>query len=470
MNTKCVQYQDKNIMDSLYLIAVLYIFVGGLGFLLNIIASTFLTKLTQKPLKPLTVYGLSDTLCGTLTGISLLCDGCVYIANVAYRNSCSRYFLIYTLVLLPVVTSSFSALGIATENYRMSVVARPRARHWRRRLSTAWCLASWVIAGGFVIVVWAYTQVVPINGKLSTSSSYWHNNAIRYKRGLLSDLWEYNSQHDWSTDYRESVIIGLVYGITGGNISHTDLERYHGITRHGQRLNLDIIKNLHTALGITEEDQQRVFGELVQQTQNVHNSTVNKTDLTLPGAGNSPEVGNQTDITNTEITSSHTTNSPATPQDVQNNSSQLSNLFQTPQSIADISTANTEPITNNTELNSTHVQVVPTHFQIHAYSGSSGYNITTETTNILGTRGNVPLTTNKEQQKTFASNSKPSTLHETPVTRSETNTSSSVSPTVALNTTINPQENKSTTLPPVTLPSSTTCQAQVKSQLLHFSI
>ena len=77
-------------MAGLSVAASLYIFVGGLGFLLNVIAMIFLVHQPQRSLMPLTIYAISDTLSGSITGLGLFCDGCLYFADVFYSNTCYR--------------------------------------------------------------------------------------------------------------------------------------------------------------------------------------------------------------------------------------------------------------------------------------------------------------------------------------------------------------------------------------------
>ncbi|XP_071533031.1 uncharacterized protein [Panulirus ornatus] len=280
-------------MVGLSLVAMLYIFVGGLGFLVNMMATAFLVSRPEKPLMPLTIYGLSDTLSGALTGIALLCDGGLYFANPIYNNSCSRYFLIYTLLAFPIVTGNFSTFGVATEHHQVIAAAPSQPVNFRHTFSLVWTVASWFIAIAFIIVLWGHTMVFSVK-EVHKNIFSWENEEIRHNRGLLENLWEHNSQQDWSSDYRENVIIGLIYGIVGGNISHNTLKHFRGGTQNEQfqPINQKGIKELHAALGITNEDLQRVFGEkLNENSQNVYQTN----NTSLHAIGNLTENNSDTD-------------------------------------------------------------------------------------------------------------------------------------------------------------------------------
>ncbi|XP_069164636.1 uncharacterized protein [Procambarus clarkii] len=253
-------------MVWLSFVATLYIIIGGLEFLLNLMASTFIISRRHSPIMPLTIYGLSDTVSSALTGIGLLCDGCLYFTNLMYSNSCSRYFLIFSLLIFAIVTSNFSTLGSAIEHYQGVFTVFPQSRNFQNTstFSLMWTMSSWFIALIFVSVIWGHTKVFSVYDTQNNTLYLESSRQNRNNRGLLENLWERNSQYDWSSDYRENVIIGLIYGIVGGNISHTALEKFHGIahTKEKQTENLQIIKQLHSTLGITDEDQQRIFGEI----------------------------------------------------------------------------------------------------------------------------------------------------------------------------------------------------------------
>nr|XP_053642946.1 uncharacterized protein LOC128695989 [Cherax quadricarinatus] len=292
-------------MVALSLVKTLYIITGVLEFLLNLRALTFLISNPQRPIMPIIIYGLSDTLSGALAGVGLLCDGCLYFANLLYSNSCARYFLIYSLLLFPLVTSSFSALGVAIERYQGILTASSHSDSFLRTFSLMWVMTSWFIALAFMIVLRGHTKVLSVYA-VQDNEFYWEKHIeIRNNRGLLEDMWEHNSQHDWSSDYRENVIIGLIYGIVGGNISHAALEKFRGIPKLKQKQteNLQIIKRLHVALGITDDDRQRVFGELSKAPENINqgNNDTILNDIQNPiKTSNEKDNFNKSNITNSK--------------------------------------------------------------------------------------------------------------------------------------------------------------------------
>lgn len=321
-------------MIGLSFVATLYIFVGGLGFLVNMVATAFLVNRPQEPLMPLTIYGLSDTLSGALTGIALFCDGSLYFANFVYRNSCSRYFLIYTLLVFPIIISNFSTLGVATERHQVIAVALPQPENFRRTFSLVWTVASWFIALAFIIMLWGHTMVFSVKA-VHNNIFYWENEEIRHNRGLLENLWEHNSQQDWSTDYRENVIIGLIYGIVGGNISHDTLEQFRGVSQNEQiqPINLKKIKELHTALGINTEDLQRVFGEKLNENSQYKNQTNN---TTLHTTGNLTENNKGTDTLLTQTYNNFKTFKPSSTEIVKNLTNNSSKHSSKPFQIKDV--------------------------------------------------------------------------------------------------------------------------------------
>lgn len=467
-------------MDGLFIAATLYIVVGGTGFLLNILA-TISHLITHRPLMPLTIYGLSDTLSGVLSGTGLLCDGCLYIADLTYRHSCSRYFLMYVLLLLPIITSNFSTLGNAVEHYWAMVGAHSEPGHRRCTFPTVWCLVSWFTVVGSVLVVWGHTSVDSVDARLN-DGSYWHNNAIRINRGLLQDLWEYNSQQDWSTDYRESVIIGLVYGITAGNISHRDLLRFYGAETDEQTANLklQVVKELHTALGITDKDQRRVFGELlVQQTQKITNiGSINHDISSSNGAGHNYSSTEEEDTTITPITSTETkTDLPSNSTNLENSSVFLqndssppaSNFLQTtltPPSNPDTRQANVWPLKQDKVISLLPVLVG---------DGTEG-----QTEKIMGVKTSTPTYATEDTTQEFDTTTNPHTaddqeqyiadtlelirsiIQEMPIEPTKMNTSGSITHTGEHNVILNPDEEEiQTAMSSPTHPIATTCQVQV---------
>ena len=77
-------------------------------------------------------------------------------------------------MLFPIVTSNFSALGVAVERYR-AIVKLHRAVNLQRLVSVVWTLVSWFIALFFVIVLWGHTRLFTIQIN-EDNTFYWQDN------------------------------------------------------------------------------------------------------------------------------------------------------------------------------------------------------------------------------------------------------------------------------------------------------
>ncbi|XP_076044914.1 uncharacterized protein LOC143027513 [Oratosquilla oratoria] len=206
-------------MGILSFVASLYIFVGGLGFLLNMTAAVFLINKHHHTILPLAIYGLSDTLAGTVAGIGLFIDGCLYFSNLTYSSTCYRYFLTYTLLMFPLVTSNFSALGVAIERYR-AIVNLERSENTYKLFSVVWTMVSWFTALAFVIVLWGHTEL-HLQPVTHDSTFHWeYENDYRHSRGLPEDIWSQRSQFDWASHAKKGdIVVGIVKGIVLNEVS-----------------------------------------------------------------------------------------------------------------------------------------------------------------------------------------------------------------------------------------------------------
>ncbi|XP_027215375.2 uncharacterized protein [Penaeus vannamei] len=200
-------------MSTSHFIASLYIVVGGSGFLLSTIAMILLATHSRQPLMSLTVYGLTDTVAGVLTGIGVFCDGCLQFIQLIYSNSCHRYYVIYILLVFPLVAVNFSALGMAIERFQVVRNSVSQSSKFHRFFPFTWTMTTCLSAFTFMIVLWGNTHVDSIH-TIKDFSFYWEKSQeIRHTRHLLDNLWAYNSQYDSSADQQEEIIVNLVRSI-----------------------------------------------------------------------------------------------------------------------------------------------------------------------------------------------------------------------------------------------------------------
>ncbi|KAK7071070.1 hypothetical protein SK128_015586 [Halocaridina rubra] len=133
--------------------------------------------------------------------------------------------------------------------------------------TTVWLMFSWFTAIAAIIILGGHTTHKHIQEN-NDNTFYWGRSELaRSNRGLVKNLWIYNSNSDWSSDHRENAIIGLIYGIIGGNLSHQALETFHGNAYDAdiKQAKLNIVKALHIGLGIEKDDFQKVFGITLEE-------------------------------------------------------------------------------------------------------------------------------------------------------------------------------------------------------------
>ncbi|XP_050725729.1 uncharacterized protein LOC127003297 [Eriocheir sinensis] len=255
------------------IVAILYISTGGLVFTINALPAFLLLKTFPRSFLALNIYEVSDTIVAILSGLGLICDGCLSLNSQNYYNSCTRYMLIQTLMIVPVVISHFTIYGIFVKHLQDSNENFYGQQPFQKIISVIWTGVAWLIALVFTLILWSGTQGFHVR-LAHGNSSYTVKPETRSSKNLVDKLWQYNSNEDWSSDYRESVIIGLIYGIVRGNISHEELQRFRGVSLNNGMTNQSkiAIKKFHTVLGISEKEQKRIFN-LNKNNSNDYNST-----------------------------------------------------------------------------------------------------------------------------------------------------------------------------------------------------
>lgn len=254
------------------IIAVLYISTGGLVLTMNTVSAFLLVKQLPRYFMALNIYEVSDTIMAILSGLGLICDGCLSLSSQNYYSSCTRYLIIQTLMIIPLAISHFTIYGIFTKHLQDSNEKFYSLRSFQKTISMIWTGVAWLIALVFTLVLWSGTQ--GFHGRPDHSNtSYAVKAEPRNSKNLVNKLWQYNSNEDWSSDYRESVIIGLIYGIVRGNISHEELQRFRGVSVEDGITNQSktTIKEFHTALGISEKEQEYIFN--INSSNFDHNPT-----------------------------------------------------------------------------------------------------------------------------------------------------------------------------------------------------
>lgn len=254
------------------IVAILYISTGGLVFTINALPAFLLMKTLPRSFLALNIYEVSDITVAILSGLGLVCDGCISLGSQNYYNSCTRYMLIQTLMIIPVIISHFTIYGIFVTHLQDSNEKFYGLQSFQKIISMIWTGVAWVIALVITLILWSGTEGFHMT-LAHGNSSHLVKPVTRSSKNLVDKLWQYNSNEDWSSDYRESVIIGLIYGIVHGNISHEELQRFRGVSLNDGITNQSkvAIKNFHTVLGISEEEQMHIFN--LNKTHSNHNNS-----------------------------------------------------------------------------------------------------------------------------------------------------------------------------------------------------
>ena len=141
-------------------LANLYIIVGAISFVTSVITAIVLvTKFINQPVAH-GFFSYSDILSSVLFSLGLLLNG-VLPFNPTFDVPCYQYVLVYSLFVVPMITSFFSVLGMAIERFQAFAVYRDTSV-MSKKFSIAWFVASWLIAVCFVVI---------LNGQLKDSRS-----------------------------------------------------------------------------------------------------------------------------------------------------------------------------------------------------------------------------------------------------------------------------------------------------------
>ncbi|XP_042887777.1 uncharacterized protein LOC122263435 [Penaeus japonicus] len=259
-------------MSAIPFIASLYIIVGGFGFFLSAIAMILIATQSRQPTMSLTVYGLTDTIAGVLTGVGVFCDGCLQFTHLIYSNSCHRYYVVYALMVFPLAAVNFSALGMGIERFQVVRNSVSQSSKFHRLFPFTWTMTTCLSALTLMIVLWGNTHVHSIHA-IKDHSFYWEKSQdIRHTRGLLDDLWAYNSQHDSFADQQEEIVISLVRSIIQ-NFSSTvpDNVRDDQLNDQLNDFNLPLITQLQEVHSENDPNLSTALQDIAKLPQGHHN-------------------------------------------------------------------------------------------------------------------------------------------------------------------------------------------------------
>ena len=129
----------------------LYIIVGAISFVTSVITAIVLvTKFINQPVAH-GFFSYSDILSSVLFSLGLLLNGVLPFAPI-FDVPCYQYVLVYSLFVVPMITSYFSVLGMAIERFQAFAVYRDTSV-MSKKFSIAWFVASWLIAICFVVIL-----------------------------------------------------------------------------------------------------------------------------------------------------------------------------------------------------------------------------------------------------------------------------------------------------------------------------
>ena len=132
-------------------LANLYIIVGAISFVTSVITAIVLvTKFINQPVAH-GFFSYSDILSSVLFSLGLLLNGVLPFAPI-FDVPCYQYVLVYSLFVVPMITSYFSVLGMAIERFQAFAVYRDTSV-MSKKFSIAWFVASWLIAICFVVIL-----------------------------------------------------------------------------------------------------------------------------------------------------------------------------------------------------------------------------------------------------------------------------------------------------------------------------
>ena len=152
-------------ITNIMTLANLYIIVGTISFVVSIVTAIVLvTKFINQPVAH-GFFSYSDILASSLLSLGLLLDGFIPFSPI-FEVPCYQYILIYSLFVVPIVTSFFSVLGLAIERFQAFAVYRDTTV-MSRKFSIAWFISSWLIAVCFVLILKGQFEDNDVDSKIT---------------------------------------------------------------------------------------------------------------------------------------------------------------------------------------------------------------------------------------------------------------------------------------------------------------
>ena len=104
-------------------LANLYIIIGAISFVTSVVTTIVLgTKFINQPAAH-GFFSYSDTMASALFSLGLLLDGVLKPGDLL-NDDCYKFYLIYGLFVVPIITGFFSVLGTAIERFQAFAVYR----------------------------------------------------------------------------------------------------------------------------------------------------------------------------------------------------------------------------------------------------------------------------------------------------------------------------------------------------------
>ena len=105
-------------LSTVMSLANLYIMIGSISFVTSVVTTIILvTKFINQPAAH-GFFSYSDAMASALLSLGLLLDGVIpFVPTIDIP--CYQYALIYSLFIIPIITSFFSVLGMAIERFQV---------------------------------------------------------------------------------------------------------------------------------------------------------------------------------------------------------------------------------------------------------------------------------------------------------------------------------------------------------------
>jgi len=200
-------------LSTVMSLANLYIMIGSISFVTSVVTTIILvTKFINQPAAH-GFFSYSDAMASALLSLGLLLDGVIpFVPTIDIP--CYQYALIYSLFIIPIITSFFSVLGMAIERFQAFAVYRDTSAV-TKKFSIAWFLSSWTLAVCFVVIL--IGQIEDTGKSISVNVESSKHIMEQRKFVWASQIFPGPHSQVWNTDYDGNRVDELV--IEGENLS-----------------------------------------------------------------------------------------------------------------------------------------------------------------------------------------------------------------------------------------------------------